>query len=244
MGLEVCSPWATVEQMCAAPETATDCVDGDVTLEYLFDDDALLFAASNLLYARTGYRWPGVCDRSAWPCISGCHSDVHPCAPCFTRHSFRLPTDYPVIEITSITEDGVELDASKYRLERGNVVMRLDTLPWQLNTFGLPYARGVETIVTYTTGKAPPVPGDQAAAALALELKKSCNGESCALPANVTHFARRGVEVEITDLAEMLKSGATGIPIVDHFLAVYGDLKGAPTMFDPARGYRGMPTTP
>lgn len=249
MGLSVCAPWATPDDLCFVPDgTVDDCVDGPVALEYKWEPEDVLLAVSNLLYARTGRKWPGVCEFSVWPCIDTCWSDQHPCVRCCSHCELELPSDYPVVSIESIVEDGVTLDASDYRLERRNRVVRLDGLRWQRNTFGLPCASGsgVETVVTYTAGVEPPIEGRMAAAALADELMKSCNGQTCALPAQVQSFARRGVTVELTDLAELMKSGATGIPIVDHFLHVHERWASSPTMADPARrgGRRGSPVVP
>jgi hypothetical protein len=154
-----------------------------------------------------------------------------------------LPSDLPVLAIDQITENGVVLDPSAYRLDRGSRVVRLDGLRWQRNNFGIG-SEGVETIVTYTVGVLPPLELQMAAAALADELKKSCNGQSCALDPRVASFSRRGVSVELTDLAEMLKSGATGIPVVDHALKVHGQCaQGTATMVDPAAPYRGQRVT-
>jgi hypothetical protein len=242
MGQQVCAPWAAPGDLCCeGGGTIDDCVDGPVALQYKWTDEQLIEAASNLLYARTGFRWPGACSFVVWPCIDDCHSPKHPCVRCCSYSAIQLPTDFLVLSVDAIIEDGVTLDPGDYRLERGNIVTRLDGLRWQRNSFGLPDC-GVETTVEFTIDGAPPIEGRMAAAALACELKKSCNGEACALPANVTSFARRGVSVELTDLAEMLKTGATGIPIVDHFLGVWEQVQGA-TMFDPASGTRGQRAT-
>lgn len=246
MGQQVCAPWTTPDKLCnEGGGTTTDCVDGVVPLVYEWTDDELILAASNILHGRTCYRYPGVCEYSVWPCIDvGCFSHHHPCAPCVRMNVILLPSDVPVVSITEITEDGAVLAPASYRLERGRVV-RLDGLPWQRNTFGLPGAPGVETIVTYMAGEAPPIELQIAAADLAGELKKSCNGQSCALDPRVASFSRRGVSVELTDLKELLKSGATGIPSVDYALTVHGGCEqGSATMLDPAAPYRGSPVVP
>lgn len=246
MSREVCAPWTTPDKLCnEGGGTTTDCVDGVVPLVYQWSDEELILAASNILYARTCFMYPGVCGPfDVWPCIdSRCYSPKHPCAPCVSYNVILLPSDLPVIAIDQITEDGVVLSPAAYRLDRGNRVVRLDGLRWQRNNFGLP-GEGVETIVSYTVGVAPPLELQMAAAALADELKKSCNGQSCALDPRVASFARRGVAVELTDLSEMLKSGATGIPIVDHALKVHGQCaQGTATMVDPAAPYRGQRVT-
>jgi len=246
MGQQVCAPWTTPDKLCnAGGGTTDDCVNGTVPLVYSWDDDELVMAASNILYARTCFMYPGVCEYAVWPCVEGgCNLETcHPCVPCGPS-VIVLPSDVPVVSITEITEDGVTLDPSAYRLERGRVV-RLDGLTWSRNTFGLPGVLGVETIVTYMAGVAPPIELQMAAADLAAELKKSCNGQACALDPRVQSFQRRGVTVELTDLEQLLKSGATGIPSVDHALAVHGNCsQGTATMFDTAARYRGQRVVP
>ena len=109
------------------------------------------------------------------------------------------------------------------------------------NQFGIPCAAGVEFVLTYTAGRTTPVELAMAAAELACELKKACNGGECALPAHVTGLARRGVTMEFSDLTELLKSGSTGLPMVDHAISVHGNCQHA-TMHDPA-AMHGWATT-
>lgn len=240
MSLEVCAPWTDAARLCCPDGTIDDCVDGPGPAAYVWDDDELIMLASNLLYAWTGYRWPGLCeDLQIWPCIDGCTSPAHACAACCRYDAFVIPSDYIVVEVTAVEEDGVALPTTSYRLEPGNRVVRLDGLRWQRNTFGLPNCTGVETVVTYNAGAAPPMPGQMAAAALACELKKACAGDNCTLGPHVRAFARRGVQVELTDLKDLVQSGSTGIAEVDYFLRAYGDLARAPSMVDPARPSRG-----
>lgn len=239
---QVCAPWAAPEDLCFVEGgTTNDCVDGDVALDYKFTPEDVILAVSNLLFARTGFRYPGVCTFAVWPCVDNCWSEAHECVRCCAYNVIALPTELPIVSIESITEDGVELDPTAYRLERRGRVVRLDGQRWQLNTFGLPCASplAVETIVEFTAGVEVPIEGRMAAAALADELMKSCNGQACALPAQVTSFSRRGVTVELTDLAEFMKSGATGIPIVDHFLRTHTVYANMPSMGDPAKRRRG-----
>lgn len=246
MGLTVCAPWATPDDLCFTPGgTTTDCeTGGSAPLVYQWTPEELILAVSNILYLRTGARYPGVCEYTVWPCVDGCWNERYDCVRCCNLSTILLPSDYPIIGIESITEDGVELDPSAYRLERGRII-RMDGKRWARNSFGLPCADTlVETIVTYTAGVAPPIELRMAAAALTDELMKSCNGQACALPAKVQSFNRRGVTVELTDLAELLKTGATGIPIVDHALTVHAPLANTMTMTDPARRRGGSPVVP
>lgn len=242
MGQQVCAPWAAPEDLCCeGDQTIDDCVDGQVALDFKWTDDDFILAASNLLYARTGFRWPGACQFTVWPCVDGCSSAHHPCVSCCSYEAIELPTDYPVVSVDLIDEGGVILPDTDYRLERGNIVVRTDGLRWQRNTFGLPGASGIETTVTFTAGTAPPIEGQMAAAALACEMKKACNEGTCALPSNVRSFVRRGVAVELNDILKLMSNGLTGIDAVDRFLATWEPFGQGSTMFDPAskpRGYR------
>lgn len=243
--MQVCAPWATPSDLCfVGGGTADDCVDGVAPLVYVWTPEEMILAVSNLLYVRTGFRYPGVCEYEVWPCIDGCYSEHHECVRCRTLSIVALPTEFPVVSIVEITEDDVVLPASAYRLGRRGRIIRLDGRQWARNSFGLDCADAVETIVTYTAGLMPPIELRMAVAALTDELLKSCNGQACALPAQVTSFARRGVSVELTDLAELLKTGATGIPIVDHALAAHTQFAHTPSMSDPAHRRRGAPVVP
>lgn len=80
----------------------------------------------------------------------------------------------------------------------------------QPGTFSISYLYGVE----------PPSLGRDAAAALACELWKAGNGQACSLPSNVTRVTRNGVTIErVISIASMLRKGATGIALVDAFIA-------------------------
>lgn len=239
MTMQVCAAWATPDRMCNEGDgTTDDCVDGTVPLVYKFSDEELLLAASNILYSRTGFKWAGVCAYAVWPCIDNCTSDQHACATCVRYDAVQLPSQR-VVEITEVNEGGVTLDPSDYRLEVSTVV-RLDGKRWQRNTFGLPGATtGIETVITYTAGEAPPIEGVIAAAALADEMKEACNG-TCKPDSKLASYSRRGVSVELVDLEELMKTGATGIPAVDRFIAAWGERRSM-RFADPAQPVRGLP---
>jgi hypothetical protein len=241
MASQVCAPWITPADLCCDVDgTTIDCATGLPTpLVYPWTDDDLILAASNILFARTCFLYPGVCTATVWPCIDRCNGQSYPCARCCDVSTVELPTDYPVISIVAVTEDGVTLDPSTYRIERTNHLVRTDGLPWQRNTFGLTTCSpdSVETTIEYTFGAAPPIELKMAVGELVCELKKACNGADCGLPAPVKALSRRGVSIELTDLTELLKSGATGLPLVDHALSVHG--RCGETFHDPAKGMRG-----
>jgi len=239
MASQVCAPWITPADLCCDVDgTTIDCTTGLPTpLVYPWTDDELILAASNILFARTCFFYPGVCTATVWPCIAGCWNDCYPCATCCNVSTIVLPTDYPVISIVQVLEDGVPLASTAYRLERTNHLVRLDGLPWQRNTFGITGCDGVETTVEYTFGADPPIELKMAVGELVCDLKKACNGQDCGLPAHVQSLSRRGVNIELVDLTELLKTGATGLALVDYAISVHG--KCGETWGDPAKPLRG-----
>lgn len=238
MGMSVCSPWTTPDKLCCeGGGTSTSCDGSSVPLVYEWTDEQYIMAASDILFARTCYLYPGVCDQVVWPCIC-CGCQCHPCA-CGLYSAIELPTDYDVLSITQVTENGVVLAPTAYRVERRNVLVRIDGLRWNApNSFALPDSTAVETIVEFEAGRMPPIELQMAAAELACALKKACNGDDCELPPHVTALARRGVSMDLTDLSDLLKTGTTGLPMVDHAISVHGNCGGA-SFHDPAHIYRG-----
>lgn len=232
-----CQPWITTSDLCCAgAQDRSDCDGNTVTPTYPWTDEQLIQSASNLLFARTCFRYPGICELSVWPCIGCGGCGRHPCK-CGSYYAIELTSDYPILDVTSIEIDGVALDPALWRLEENARIVRLDGEPWPTcNNLGLssgPITLGEEVIVNYTSGRVPPIELRMAAAELVCELKKACNGdESCKLPAHVRTIERRGVEMELDSIFSLLESGLTGNPIIDHALSVYGKCPGA-SMFDP-----------
>ena len=239
----VCAPWITADKLCC--EGSGDLVDCDGTttpLQYEWSDDDLILAASNLLFARTCFRYPGICTRQVWPCVHcGCMVD-HPCH-CGPYYAIELAADYPILGVTSVTINGVALDPSRYRLDEDARVVRTDGERWPTcNNLGITEGVGYseELVIEYTTGRAVPVELQLACAELVCELKKACNGDpNCKLPSHVRNVTRRGVEIEVYDAVQLLAQGLTGNPLIDHALTVHGRC-GQARMFDPNRGPRNV----
>lgn len=248
----VCAPWIAAADLCCDVdgEIAACGPDGEPTaLVYNWTDDEIILAASNILYARTCYRYPGLCEIEIWPC-GKCQCLRAPCG-CGFYDALELPTDYPLVSVESVSIDGVELAEEDYRVDQGKYLVRLDGDRWpSCNSFDLPSSSAVEVIVQATVGREPPIELKMAAADLACELKKACNGsENCTLPPNVRSLTRRGVEIEINDLGDLFRDDRFGIPSVDMAIKIHGRCGHHGSVFDPAtyhsRGYgTGGPVVP
>lgn len=164
-----------------------------------------------------GWNWRNECGDSC-----GCGSE-----------SYIKLAGYPVQSIIEVKLDGTILDPFTYRLDnRRNVIRLADVtnpavpvdLFWPVcQDLSLPDTEAGTFSVTYEWGQAPPELGRMAAAQLAVELWKSMpqNGGVCRLPTRVTKITRGGVTMErIVPLAELLRQGATGLPLVDSFMAL------------------------
>lgn len=133
--------------------------------------------------------------------------------------SLRLPG--PVVEVVSVTIDGVALPSSAYQVLYGRNLVRLDGDVWpacqnlladatQEGTFEVVYRRGVEV----------PTGGQIAAGVLACELAKAaCQDGTCQLPQRVQTVTRQGVTVGIVDAFQGLTDGRTGIWLIDAWVA-------------------------
>lgn len=237
---EVCAPWIDPDDLCCEGAGTVDNCDGSSDpLVYKFTDADYVLAASNFLFARTCYRYPGLCAIEVWPCHE-CTCGCHPCA-CGTWSALTLPTDYPVDSITSVTIDGVPMAPGDYRLDLSRYLVRMDGERWpSCNSFGLPNTSSSEIRVQAVVGRTPPVALRMAAAEFACQMKKACNNDAtCALPPNVRSITRRGVEMEIDDITTLFEEGLTGIPSVDAAIKTYGNCGHHGSAFDPTRPLRG-----
>jgi hypothetical protein len=236
--------WIEPSDLCCEGEAESiDCDGESSSLVFKWTDEQLILAASNLLYARTCYRYPGVCEQVIYPCLDCCSCNRNPCG-CGAYYAIELTSDFPILSVESVTINGVELDSSLYRLDENARVVKTDGLPWPTsNNLGLPLSSGSaseEVVVSYATGREPPVELKMACAELVCELKKACNGgNNCALPAHVRSVARRGVDIEVHDVVQLLAQGLTGNPIIDHALTVHGRCRKA-RMFDALRSTRNV----
>jgi hypothetical protein len=168
-----------------------------------------------------GWGWTGECGDSC-----GCGSE-----------SYVRLAGYPVQRIIEVKIGGEILDPSEYRLdERRNLIRLADTSTTPPTDRLWPVCQdltlddtepGTFSIV-YEWGMAPPELGKQAAAQLAVELWRAAPGNQgdCRLPNKVTQIVRQGITMDrVVGMADMLRSGATGLQLVDAFIALVNPQK-------------------
>lgn len=145
---------------------------------------------------------------------------------------------YPIQRIIEAKLDGIALDpATDYRLdERRNLIRLADTSTTPPTDRFWPVCQDLSLAdtepgtysVVYEWGAPPPELGKQAAAQLAVELWKASPGNQgeCRLPNKVTKLVRQGISMDrVVGMADMLRAGATGLQLVDAFVALVNPQK-------------------
>lgn len=226
-----CGPYVTPADLCC--EGGADSIDCDGTVSpstFKWTDEQIIEAATNLMFRRTCYRFPGLCARTVIPCI--CHQFTCECGK-LDPH-IVLTSDYPIHEVPVVTiteKDGTTTTLTPdvdYMLDENARLVRLGGDVW-------PTRRRAVT-VQYVTGREAPIEVVMATAELACQLKAACEGTNCKLPSHVRSVARRGVEIEVNDVIALMSSGYTGLPLVDHVIATRGRCQHS-RMFDPLRDH-------
>jgi hypothetical protein len=213
----LCSAWATPGDVPDRLKTELGITDSQ-----LLDP---LMRASEMLWALSGRRWyGGGCTEQAtltsyregaeyhdsWGSC-GCW-DVAPGMPyehADRPRSIRLPRSPAAV--VSVTEGGVVLAPSAYRLTRSGWLERVDGLLWD--------TCAGDTVVVYTFGEPPPRGGRDAAVVLGLELAKDFyDVGKCRLPKRTISVTRQGVSLQMVDPMDFLERGGVGITSVDLWL--------------------------
>lgn len=163
---------------------------------------------------------------------------------CGTESYIRL-AGYPVREIINVKLDGVIMNPAEYRLDQRYRLIRLpdpanptqDQFWPSCQDLSLADDQPGTISVTYKWGTPPPELGKRAAAQLAGEIWAACTGGAeCQLPSKVTKVVRQGLTVDrILTTAELLRSGGSGLPMVDYFIAMVNPqgMKRRPAVFSP-----------
>lgn len=149
----------------------------------------------------------------------GCEESV--CGCCYVC---EIALEGPVASVTEVIVDGVVVDSESYRIDNGNMLVRTDIAEggecWpQCQDLGLPTTEEGTFGITYEKGLPVPSGGQRAVAALAAEIVESCEGGPCRLPSRVQEVTRQGVQIQLINDVDFLRSGLTGLPEVDLWLA-------------------------
>ena len=230
-----CSPWISGDDVA-------ECCNVETTSGALFDTVA--WQASSLLFEISGRIYAGECShRTVRPacdsCVCGfqvlsrghvigpgdygypldlCDSCLAACDPSLVKLA-----GVPIRDIVEVLIDGLVVNPADYRVFNDRYLQRLNNGHWphsqnltlddtEENTFS----------ITYTYGASPPSLGVSAAASIACELYKECDGQTCVLPKGVTRITRQGITIDklaFTSWGFREGRWATGLPLVDAFLA-------------------------
>jgi hypothetical protein len=214
----ICGPWADLTDL---PTPRPDIPDAQF--------EALLWMASELLWAMSGRQFSGGCESTvtlredpvggwcwadpAWP-VGATGYDWWPVRGPWRGGSGRrvvaLP-DPPVTAISSVEIDGTALAADDWYAELpGGLLRRNGGRLWPVDG---------SLAITYSHGIAPPIGGRQSAVTLAVELARAItNDPACKLPQRLQTVSREGVTVGFQDSFESLDKGRTGIWSIDAWL--------------------------
>jgi hypothetical protein len=133
---------------------------------------------------------------------------------------------YDVQGIAQVKIDGEVIAPSAYRLDERYLLVRTDGLSWpSCQRIAADDDEEGTFSVSYWYGEQPTELAIAAASRLACEMFAACNAGSgrCQLPKGTRSVVRGGNVIEIGALiAESLKTGATGILVIDEFIATYG----------------------
>lgn len=198
--------------------------------------------ASEVLYELSGRQFTGWCQSVIRPCQDGgscracwqflsrghvvwsgqgwCDDNAggEPCGCGSWIQKVKLPGIAQ--SVVQVLIDGAIVPSTSYRLDPNNELIRTDGGAWPLcqNMMAAGTAAGTFQI-TYQHGYAPNEIARRAAAQLAHEFYLACNAQPCRLPSGVVEVMRQGIK--ITRAASLFKDGATGLTMVDSFLAAF-----------------------
>lgn len=223
---------------------------------------SMLTAATEVLWGLSGQQF-GLCEVTIRPCRRSCFGDwpfmdrwwqfgIWPrpmlyqgawyniaCGGCPNGCSCTVVEEAllpsPVASITQVKLNGAVMVTGSYRVDDNRLLVRTDGGRWpicqdlaknddQANTWS----------VTVKVGQEVPVIGQRAVGELACELINGCLGKPCRLPLNLATVTRQGLQINMIDLAELLKARRIGLFWSDMFLTTvnpYG-LAGKPVVYD------------
>ncbi|TWS24421.1 hypothetical protein FK268_12595 [Tsukamurella sputi] len=153
---------------------------------------------------------------AAGPC--GCGSPN-----CYVgAHETPLPG--PVNRVLEVKIADQVLPPAAYRVRNSRWLLRIDGQAWPTQNLNAPEGADGTWVVRYVRGLPVPAAGQAAAGALASYLLKRAHDRATAacggLPERVKQVTRQGVSAELVDEQGLFENGATGIEVVDQWLAV------------------------
>ena len=133
--------------------------------------------------------------------------------------SLRLPG--PIHSVQEVVIGSDIIDAESYRVDNYNLLIRTDGGRWPIcQDLAAPPGQPNTWSVTYTAGVPVPEGGQLAAQLLACEMAKAVlDRDDCQLPVRVSTITREGITVAVVDAFEGLRSGQTGVWLVDSWVA-------------------------
>jgi hypothetical protein len=254
-----CSPWLSGDDVA-------DCCNVETSSGALFD--VVATQASDLLFEISGRLYAGECGpRTVRPACDSCACGYQ----VLSRGYVIGPWDYgypfnlcdccllacspslvklagvPIREIDEVLIDGDVVDPTTYRVFNDRYLQRLDNARWPIRqNLTLADTEDNTFSITYTYGADPPALGVSAAAQIACDLYKACNGQDCSLPSGVTRLTRQGVTIDklaFTSWGFREGRWATGFSLVDAFLATVNPagLQRRPVLWAPGKRQYAQP---
>jgi hypothetical protein len=254
-----CTPWLTGDDVA-------DCCNVETSSGAIFDIVAQ--QASDLLFEISGRLYAGECGpRTVRPACDSCACGyqvlsrgyvigpwdygypLNLCDCCLLACSPSLVklAGVPIREVSEVLIDGDVVDPTTYRVFNDRYLQRLDNARWPIRqNLTLADTEAGTFSITYTYGADPPSLGVSAAASIACELYKACDGATCVLPTGVTRITRQGVTIDrlaFTSWGYREGRWATGLPLVDAFLASVNPagLQRRPVLWAPGKRQYAQP---
>lgn len=157
--------------------------------------------------------FPYLSERGYWVNSGYCGGD------CTTDCEVALPG--PIGRVDSVKVDGVVIPSTDYAV-MGNALVWIGTgeCPFPaVQDLSKPDTQPGTFSITYLNAYPVDSTGARAAALLAMQFARSCNGDSCDLPSTVRTVVRQGVTMDV--ITGAFPDGFTGIREVDAFISLW-----------------------